>query len=126
MGMDAQWMSEDEFEAAVDSALDAIPRRIAKHMDNVAVFIEDRYVPRTHEDPDTVLLGLYEGTPLTERGEWYAAGSLPDRITIFREPILEVCATREDVVEEILVTVVHEFAHHFGIDDARLHELGWG
>ncbi|WP_235779332.1 metallopeptidase family protein [Sinomonas notoginsengisoli] len=124
--MDAQWMSEDEFEAAVDSALDAIPRRIAKHMDNVAVFIEDRYVPRTHEDPDTVLLGLYEGTPLTERGEWYAAGSLPDRITIFREPILEVCATREDVVEEILVTVVHEFAHHFGIDDARLHELGWG
>lgn len=124
--MDAAWMSEDEFEAAVDAALEQIPRSIAKHMDNVAVFIEDRYVPRAHEDPDTVLLGLYEGIPLTERGEWYAAGSLPDRITIFREPILEVCETREDVIEEVLVTVVHEFAHHFGIGDARLHELGWG
>lgn len=124
--MDAAWMGEDEFEAAVDAALGQIPRRIARHMDNVAVFIEDRYVPSRHEDPDTVLLGLYEGTPLTDRGEWYAAGSLPDRITVFREPILEMCATREEVVEEILVTVVHELAHHFGIDDARLHELGWG
>ena len=119
-------MSEDEFEAAVDAALEQIPRSIAKHMDNVAVFIEDRYVPRAHDDPGTVLLGLYEGIPLTERGEWYAAGSLPDRITIFREPIMEICQTREEVVEEVLVTVVHEFAHHFGIDDARLHELGWG
>ncbi|WP_369046224.1 metallopeptidase family protein [Sinomonas sp. P10A9] len=124
--MDAAWMSEDEFEAAVDAALEQIPRSIAKHMDNVAVFIEDHYVPHAHEDPHTVLLGLYEGIPLTERGEWYAAGSLPDRITIFRESILEVCETREDVIEEVLVTVVHEFAHHFGIGDARLHELGWG
>ncbi|MGT2462830.1 metallopeptidase family protein [Sinomonas atrocyanea] len=124
--MGAAWMGEDEFEAAVDAALAQIPRRVAKHMDNVAVFIEDTYVPGEHEDPDTVLLGLYEGTPLTERGEWYAAGSLPDRITIFREPILQVCSTREEVVHEVLVTVVHEFAHHFGIDDARLHELGWG
>ncbi|MDP9882977.1 putative Zn-dependent protease with MMP-like domain [Sinomonas atrocyanea] len=124
--MGAAWMGEDEFEAAVDAALAQIPRRVAKHMDNVAVFIEDTYVPAAHEDPDTVLLGLYEGTPLTERGEWYAAGSLPDRITIFREPILQMCSTREEVVQEILVTVVHEFAHHFGIDDARLHELGWG
>lgn len=124
--MDAAWMTEDEFEEAVDAALEAIPRRIAKHMDNVAVFIEDHYVPRRGDDPDTVLLGLYEGIPLTERGEWYAAGSLPDRITIFREPILEICASRDEVIEEITVTVVHEFAHHFGIDDARLHELGWG
>jgi predicted Zn-dependent protease with MMP-like domain len=124
--MGAAWMSEDEFEAAVDAALARIPERIAKHMDNVAVFVEDRYEPHPHEDPDTVLLGLYEGTPLTERGEWYAAGSLPDRITVFRESILEMCASREEVVEEILVTVVHELAHHFGIDDDRLHELGWG
>ncbi|MEA5454910.1 metallopeptidase family protein [Sinomonas sp. JGH33] len=124
--MGEAWMDEDEFEEAVDAALDQIPRRLSKHMDNVAVFIEDRYAPGPHDDPDTVLLGLYEGTPLTERDQWYAAGSLPDRITIFREPILEMCSSRDEVVHEILVTVVHEIAHHFGIDDARLHELGWG
>ena len=119
-------MDEDEFEEAVDAALGRIPRRLARHMDNVAVFIEDRYVPGPHDDAGTVLLGLYEGTPLTARDQWYAAGSLPDRITIFREPILELCSSREEVVEEILVTVIHEVAHHFGISDARLHELGWG
>ena len=119
-------MDEDEFEEAVDAALAQIPDRIARHMDNVAVFIEDRYVPAPHEDPDTVLLGLYEGTPLTERDGWYGAGSLPDRIMVYREPILEMCSSREEVVEEVLVTVVHEIAHHFGIDDERLHELGWG
>ena len=124
--MDAAWMDEDEFEEAVDAALAEIPDRIARHMDNVAVFIEDRYVPAPHEDPDTVLLGLYEGTPLTERDGWYGAGSLPDRIMVYREPILEMCSSREEVIEEILVTVVHEIAHHFGIDDERLHELGWG
>jgi predicted Zn-dependent protease with MMP-like domain len=124
--MDAAWMDEDEFEEAVDAALAQIPDRIARHMDNVAVFIEDRYVPGPHEDPDTVLLGLYEGTPLTERDTWYGAGSLPDRIMVYREPLLEMCSSREEVVEEILVTVVHEIAHHFGIDDERLHELGWG
>ena len=124
--MGAAWMDEDEFEEAVDAALAEIPDSIARHMDNVAVFIEDRYVPSPHEDPDTVLLGLYEGTPLTERDGWYGAGSLPDRIMVYREPILEMCSSRDEVVEEILVTVVHEIAHHFGIDDERLHELGWG
>ncbi|WP_422935087.1 metallopeptidase family protein [Sinomonas sp. P47F7] len=124
--MGGAWMDEDEFEEAVDSALAQIPRSLARHMDNVAVFIEDRYVPGPHEDPNTVLLGLYEGIPLTERDSWYGAGSLPDRITIFREPILEMCSSREEVVREVLVTVVHEIAHHFGIDDRRLHELGWG
>jgi predicted Zn-dependent protease with MMP-like domain len=119
------WMTEDEFEEAVDAALDRIPRRLARHMDNVVVFIEDRHLPGPHEDPHTVLLGLYEGIPLTERDQWYA-GSLPDRITIFREPILEMCSSREEVVQEVLVTVVHEVAHHFGISDERLHELGWG
>ncbi|TPV50269.1 metallopeptidase family protein [Pseudarthrobacter phenanthrenivorans] len=119
-------MSADEFEAAVQDALDSIPDKLARAMDNVAVFIEDDYVPRPGEDPDTVLLGLYEGVPLTERDSWWDAGSLPDRITIFREPILEICASREDVIHEVAVTVVHEIAHHFGIDDERLHELGWG
>ena len=119
-------MSEDEFEAAVGDALDRIPPELAKTMNNVAVFIEDDYTPQPGEDPDTVLLGLYEGVPLTERDSWWDAGSLPDRITIYRQPILDLCASREDVVEEVTVTVVHEIAHHFGISDERLHELGWG
>jgi predicted Zn-dependent protease with MMP-like domain len=119
-------MSEDEFEAAVADALDRIPPELAKTMDNVAVFIDDDYAPQPGEDPDTVLLGLYEGVPLTERDSWWDAGSLPDRITIYRRPILDLCASREDVVEEVTVTVVHEIAHHFGIGDERLHELGWG
>jgi predicted Zn-dependent protease with MMP-like domain len=119
-------MSESDFEAAVSDALDRIPAELAKTMNNVAVFIEDDYTPEPGEDPDTVLLGLYEGVPLTERDSWWDAGSLPDRITIFRQPILEICASREDVLEEVTVTVVHEIAHHFGISDERLHELGWG
>jgi len=119
-------MSADEFETAVQDALHSIPDRLARAMDNVAVFIEDDYVPGPGEDPEAVLLGLYEGVPLTERDSWWDAGSLPDRITIFRDPILEICDSRDDVIHEVAVTVVHEIAHHFGISDARLHELGWG
>jgi predicted Zn-dependent protease with MMP-like domain len=118
-------MSEADFEAAVSDALDQLPAEVARAMDNVAVFIDDDYVPQPGEDPDTVLLGLYEGVPLTERDFWWDAGSLPDRITIYRKPILDICSSREDVVEEVAVTVIHEIAHHFGIDDQRLHELGW-
>ncbi|MCB5275010.1 hypothetical protein BJG92_02548 [Arthrobacter sp. SO5] len=119
-------MSESDFEAAVTDALDRIPPELAKTMDNVAVFIEDDYTPQPGEDPDTVLLGLYEGVPLTERDSWWDAGSLPDRITIYRKPILAICESLEDVIDEVTVTVVHEIAHHFGISDDRLHELGWG
>ena len=119
-------MSETDFEAAVNDALDRIPPELAKTMNNVAIFIEDDYTPQPGEDPDTVLLGLYEGVPLTERDSWWDAGSLPDRITIYRQPILDICETREDVIDEVTVTVVHEIAHHFGISDDRLHELGWG
>lgn len=119
-------MSEEEFDAAVQAALANIPEDIRAEMDNVAIFTSDDYVPGPGEDPDTVLLGLYEGTPLTERDSWWGAGSLPDRITIFRAPIIGICHSREEVIHEITVTVVHEIAHHFGISDARLHELGWG
>ena len=119
-------MSEADFEAAVTDALNRIPAEVARAMDNVAVFIDDDYTPQPGDDPDTVLLGLYEGVPLTERDSWWDAGSLPDRITIFREPILEICASRDEVIHEVAVTVVHEIAHHFGISDDRLHELGWG
>jgi predicted Zn-dependent protease with MMP-like domain len=113
-------MSREAFEAAVSDALDTVPPELAKLMDNVVVLVEDE---APADDPE--LLGLYEGTPLTERGEWWAAGSLPDRITIFRLPTLAYCDSAEDVVDEVRVTVVHEIAHHFGIDDERLHELGW-
>jgi len=113
-------MTREEFEELVAEALDRIPPELTRLMDNVAVFVEDE---PPADDPE--LLGLYEGTPLTDRGEWYA-GVLPDRITIYRGPTLRMCGTREEVVAETEVTVVHEIAHHFGIDDARLHALGYG
>ena len=105
------------FEELVAEALDALPEELGRLMRNVAVLIED-------EPREPGLLGLYEGVPLTERDTGYA-GVLPDRITIFRLPILRLCADEADVVDEVRVTVVHEVAHHFGIDDERLHELRW-
>ncbi|PYI65430.1 hypothetical protein CVV68_18500 [Arthrobacter livingstonensis] len=119
-------MDDADFDAAVEQALAAIPADISARMDNVAVFVDDDYIPREGDDPSTVLLGLYEGTPLTERDSWWGAGSLPDRITIYRTPILDICSSRKQVIHEVTVTVVHEIAHHFGISDERLHELGWG
>ena len=112
-------MSREDFEVAVGEALDLVPEELARQMVNVVVLVEDD-VPAGQED----LLGLYEGTPLTERDDGWA-GSLPDRITIYRNPTLAVCDTVDEVVDEVAVTVVHEIAHHFGIDDERLHELGW-
>jgi predicted Zn-dependent protease with MMP-like domain len=113
-------MSREDFEDAVRDALDQIPPELAAQMDNVVVLVEDDPPP---DEPD--LLGVYEGFPLTERGESWATGALPDRITIFRNPTLAMCDHRADVVEEVVITVVHEIAHHFGIGDERLHELGW-
>ncbi len=110
---------QEEFEELVRDALDGIPPELGEVMRNVAVLVEDE---PPAEDPD--LLGVYEGVPLTERDGWYA-GVLPDRITIFRLPILSQCLTRDDVVHEVRITVVHEVAHHFGIDDDRLDELGY-
>ena len=78
--------------------------------------------PATLAEPD--LLGLYEGIALTERDTTYA-GALPDTVTIYRDALLDICETEDDVVDEVAVTVIHEIAHHFGIDDERLHELGW-
>jgi predicted Zn-dependent protease with MMP-like domain len=106
------------FEALVADALDAVPPELMALLDNVVVLVEDR----NDEEPD--LLGLYEGYALTERG-WDYGGALPDRIMIYREAICDVCETEQEVVEEVTITVVHEIAHHFGIDDARLHALGW-
>ncbi|GAB3672134.1 metallopeptidase family protein [Zhihengliuella somnathii] len=119
-------MDDDAFADAVERALDDIPPRLRDMMDNVAVFIEDRYVPGPGEDPSTVLLGLYDGVPLTERGMDWGEVPMPDRIFIYQEPILEMCGSEDEVIDEVTITVVHEVAHHFGIDDATLHELGWG
>ncbi|MEV0406800.1 metallopeptidase family protein [Actinoallomurus sp. NPDC050550] len=106
-----------EFEDLVAEALDTIPEALTTLMDNVVVMVED-------DAPEPGLLGLYEGVPLTERGDTYA-GYLPDRITVYRRPLQAISRTRDDLVKEVRVTVVHEIAHHFGIDDERLHELGW-
>jgi predicted Zn-dependent protease with MMP-like domain len=114
-------MSRADFESAVGDALDAVPPELARRMSNVVILVEDD-TPSGRLD----LLGLYEGTPLTERYDGWAAGSLPDRITIFRRPILAHCRTEAEVVHQVKVTVIHEIAHHFGIDDDRLHDLGWG
>ena len=112
-------MSPQRFDELVSDALDLIPKRLAAAIDNVVVLVEDR----NPEEPE--LLGLYQGVALTERDSWYA-GSLPDTITIYRDALLESCDDDAQVVDEVAITVIHEIAHHFGIDDERLHELGWG
>jgi predicted Zn-dependent protease with MMP-like domain len=112
-------MSRQRFEDLVSDALDLIPAEFAHAMSNVVVLVEEFNT----EEP--AILGLYQGVALTERTSDYG-GVLPDRISIYRRPILSVCDSDEDVIEEVAITVVHEVAHHFGIDDRRLHELGWG
>ncbi|MDG6110036.1 metallopeptidase family protein [Dactylosporangium aurantiacum] len=113
-------MSKERFEELVGEALDEVPEELLDLMDNVVILVVDDPPP---DEPD--LLGLYEGFSLTERG-WDYSGVLPDRISIYRNPILAICDDEDDVVEEVAITVVHEIAHHFGIDDRRLHALGWG
>ena len=111
-------MSPQRFDELVSDALDQIPPKLIAALDNVVILVESRHP----DEPD--LLGLYEGIALTERDSSYG-GSLPDAITIYRDALLDICETDDEVVEEVTVTVVHEIAHHFGIDDDRLHELGW-
>lgn len=112
-------MDPQRFDELVSDALDLVPPELAAAMDNVVVLIEDRH------PEDGELLGLYEGVALTERDSDYF-GSLPDAITIYRQALLDVCESEDEVVEEVAITVIHEIAHHFGIDDERLHQLGWG
>ncbi|MGL5853170.1 MAG: metallopeptidase family protein [Phycicoccus sp.] len=114
-------ISEAEFDAIVRDALDEVPSDLLAMLDNVVFLVEEE---PPADEPD--LLGIYEGTPLTDRGELWAAGSLPDRITLFRGPLTRMSVDVADLTEEIAVTVVHEIAHHFGIDDEALHRLGWG
>ena len=105
------------FEQLVDDALDEVPRPLLDQFDNVVVLVEDE------DDDEPDLLGIYDGVPLTEREDY--GGVLPDVIRIFRLPICRLVTDEDELVEEVYITVVHEFAHHLGIDDDRLHELGW-
>jgi predicted Zn-dependent protease with MMP-like domain len=113
-------MTRERFEELVSEALDTVPPELTRLIDNCVVLVEDE---APLEDPG--LLGLYDGTPLTERDSGYTM-AMPDRITIFRNPTLAICETEGEVVEEVGITVVHEIAHHFGIEEERLHDLGWG
>ncbi len=111
----------EEFDAAVAEALDAVPAALMRQLDNVAFFVEDE---PPADDPE--LLGVYEGVALTERDAGWGMLNLPDRIVLYRGPLTRMCSSLAELREEIAITVVHEVAHHFGIDDERLHELGWG
>ena len=116
-----------DFYELVERALEELPPELSELLDNVAIVVDDwpEYsTPLVSDDPENTLYGLYEGVPLTQRGSGYY-GTLPDKITIFRGP-LERDFSRDELEEQIRVTVVHEIAHHFGFDEDRLEELGWG
>jgi predicted Zn-dependent protease with MMP-like domain len=108
----------ERFDELVGEALDELPAELLAAMDNVVVLVESRHP----EDPE--LLGLYEGVALTDRTSDYG-GVLPDRITLYRDALVAMCADEDELRDEVAITVVHEIAHHFGIDEATLHRLGW-
>lgn len=110
-------IDEAAFEELVGDALDSLPDEFLDLLDNVVILVED-------EHPEEELLGLYDGVPHTERDD-YGGFVMPDRITLYRLTLCDHVEDVEELAEEVLVTVVHEIAHHFGIDDDRLHELGW-
>jgi predicted Zn-dependent protease with MMP-like domain len=111
-------VSTERFEQLVAEALDSIPDELARLMENVAVFVDEA-------SPPGRLFGLYEGVPLTRRENYGIGMVMPDRITIYKQTICAYCRTEDEVRRQVRVTVLHEVAHHFGIDDDRLHELGW-
>ncbi|HLA23985.1 MAG TPA: metallopeptidase family protein [bacterium] len=121
-------VSRKRFETLVATALDGLPASIQEAMSNVDVVIEEWPTDQQYAElglaPEEWLFGLYEGTPLIERGV-LAEPLMPDKITIFKGPLEEACESDEQITDEIRRTVVHEVAHHFGIDEDRLAELGY-
>jgi predicted Zn-dependent protease with MMP-like domain len=111
-------VTRDRFEELVSDALDSLPPELGNAMENVAVLVED-------QSPGGSLFGLYEGIPLTRRGPSSYTGVMPDRITLYQQAICAVCSSEAEVIEQVRKTVIHEVAHHFGISDPRLEELGW-
>jgi predicted Zn-dependent protease with MMP-like domain len=112
-------MDADTFESVVRAELDALPAEMVDGLDNVVFVVEDR-----PEDGSLDLFGLYDGWALTERDR-YGSGELPDRIVVYREPHLHACSDPDALRDEVHTTLVHEIAHFYGINDERLHELGW-
>lgn len=118
-----------KFEQLVTRAVESLPEELLDEMENVDIVIADQptreqqYMLEDREDE--MLLGLYEGIPLTERTNSYGF-VMPDKITIFKKAIESICRSEQECVEEVRRVVIHEIAHHFGIDDDRLDELGWG
>ncbi|WP_224760433.1 metallopeptidase family protein [Salinibacterium sp. ZJ450] len=113
-------LDADAFERVVVEELDALPDDMVDGLENLVFVVEDR-----PENGTLDTLGLYDGVALTERGQ-YGFGELPDRIILFREPLLSISEDLDELKDQIHVTLVHEIAHFYGIDDAELHELGWG
>ncbi|TFC50909.1 metallopeptidase family protein [Cryobacterium sp. TMT2-17-1] len=113
-------LTHEEFERLVVDELDLLPDDMVDGLDNVIFVVEDR-----SEDGTMDTLGLYDGVALTERGQ-YGFGEMPDRIVLYREPLLDLCADLEELRDQVHITLVHEIAHFYGIDDDRLHDLGWG
>ena len=111
-------VTDQRFEELCAEALDSLPEDLSRQMQNVVVMVEDQAVGRA-------LLGLYEGVPLTKRGPLTYSGVLPDRITIYQSAICRSCHSEDEVRAQVRKTVIHEVAHHFGISDPRLEELGW-
>ena len=113
-------LTEEEFEKIVVDELDELPDEMVEGLENLVFVTEDRPA-----DGSLDLLGLYEGVALTERDS-YGFGELPDRIVLYREPLLAVARDLDELRDEIHITLVHEIAHYYGIDDDELHRLGWG
>jgi len=111
-------VSNERFDEFVSEAMASIPHELAKEISNVAIFVEDEAVGRS-------LFGLFEGIPLTKRGPLSYAGAMPDRITLYQGAISRFCNTEDEVRAQVRKTLIHEIAHHFGISDERLTELGW-
>jgi predicted Zn-dependent protease with MMP-like domain len=112
-------LDPDAFEKLVVDELDSLPDDMVDGLDNIVFVVEDR-----PEDGSLDILGLYDGVNITERGQ-YGFGELPDRIILYRESLLDISTTVEELKDQIHITLVHEIAHFYGIDDAQLHELGW-
>jgi predicted Zn-dependent protease with MMP-like domain len=116
------WLGRGAFERLVEEALDQLPEEFAELLENVAVVVEEEPAPEVLDemgmDPEEELFGLYLGVPMPERGSDYQA--LPDRIALYRGPILRYCRDRREVIQEVRDTVVHELGHYFGLDDEEM------
>jgi predicted Zn-dependent protease with MMP-like domain len=120
-------VTKNDFDRAVEQALAGIPHDFRPHLENVLIEIQgrpDAAFMRENDVPDDIL-GIYVGVPLEEKGPERAPSPLPDRIVIFRDTLCEMCETRDELIDEIRITVLHEIGHHFGLDEDRLAELGY-